>query len=829
MNKILSLIGLLVLLLIPSALQAQMFDPVDWSFEVKERDSGKVDLLLTADIDEGWHVYSMNLPGDEGPLPTVFEFEKSKSYSLDGEVQEEEYVTEYDPNFGMDLNYFKDEATWTQTIDRLVAEQFQVKGSLNFMVCNEERCLPPEDVSFTFDIPAGKVGDNPKSANQESEGLTNSLNQGSSNDGNGSTGLLEPVKWEFDKKPMDGNKVKLVFTASIDDKWHLYSQDLESMDGPMPTAFSFEGAQSYKRVGSVEEPKPITKFDPVFEMEVSYFEKEVSFEQVVELTGKKKAEINGEVSYMSCDDERCIFPDPVPFSFTVEQAELTASSTESSSDGDKKTLWGVFIIAFFGGFAALLTPCVFPMIPLTVSFFTKQSKNRAKGVTNAILYGLSIIAIYTLLGFGVTKIFGADALNALSTNVWFNLIFFALLVIFAISFFGAFEIQLPTSWVNKMDRRADQGGLLGIFFMAFTLSLVSFSCTGPIIGTLLVEAAYIGGNSGPLIGMFGFSLALALPFALFAAFPGWLNSLPQSGGWLNSVKVFLGFLELALAFKFLSNADLVVQAGILTREVFIAIWIAVFAALTMYLFGLIRLPHDSKIEKLSVGRSMLATFTLAFTLYLIPGLWGAPLNLISGFPPPMFYSESPNGLTVKVNNLPAQPSGSGGGDVQVASDHGSSATCPHNLNCFHDYETGLKYAKEVDKPVMLDFTGWACVNCRKMEERVWSDSRVLSVLRNDVVLISLYVDDKNELPEEEQKTVTIGDRKKDIETIGNKWSYFQASRFRSNSQPQYVLLDHQEDKLNEPIGYTPDIDKYLDWLNNGIEEFEERQSEMAQR
>ena len=455
------------------------------------------------------------------------------------------------------------------------------------------------------------------------------------------------------------------------------------------------------------------------------------------------------------------------------------------------------------------------MIPMTVSFFTKQSKTRSKGIANAITYGLFIIGIYTLLGFLVTIIFGADALNALSTNVIFNLAFFVILVVFGISFLGAFEITLPSSFVNKVDEKSDKGGLIGIFFMAFTLSLVSFSCTGPIIGTLLVEAAVNGGVAGPLVGMGGFSLALALPFGLFAAFPGWLNTLPKSGGWLNSVKVVLGFLEIGLAFKFLSNADLVVQGGYIQRELFIAIWIAVSAMITLYLLGFITMPHDSPMDRLSVPRSLLSLTFLMFTIYLIPGLWGAPLKVISGFPPPMFYSESPNGV------------GGGGGSMAHANsgtDHNipegaDPSHCPHNLNCFHDYDLGMEYAKKVNKPVMLDFTGWACVNCRKMEETVWSDQRVLEILNEDVVLISLYVDEKTKLPESEQYVSENTGKK--IKTIGNKWADFQIEHFQSNSQPQYVIINHEEIKaLNGTTAYDPDIEKYIQWLEEGVKAFE---------
>ncbi|MDQ8014753.1 MAG: cytochrome c biogenesis protein CcdA, partial [Flavobacterium nitrogenifigens] len=459
--------------------------------------------------------------------------------------------------------------------------------------------------------------------------------------------------------------------------------------------------------------------------------------------------------------------------------------------------------------AALLTPCVFPMIPMTVSFFTKQSKSRAKGIRNAIIYGFSIIAIYVILGLIVTKIFGADALNALSTDVWFNLIFFVILVIFATSFLGAFEIMLPNSWANKADQQADKGGLIGILFMALALAIVSFSCTGPIVGTLLVEAASNGGIA-PIVGMLGFSLALALPFMLFAMFPGWLNSLPKSGGWLNTVKVVLGFLELALAFKFLSNADLVLQLHFLEREVFIAIWIAIFGALTLYLFGKITLPHDSPTNHISVGRLYLGLLTFVFTMYLIPGLWGAPLKLISAFPPPPQYSESPFGV-----------GGSGNGAVSAESIKGmpeGAELGPHGIMVFHDYEDGLAYAKEINKPIMLDFTGYACVNCRKMENNVWSDPSVLPILKNDVVLISLYVDDKRELPKEEQFTTEAGDK---IITVGDKWTDFMISKYKTNTQPLYVITDLEGNNLNSKkptISYVS-TEEYLQWLKEGISNF----------
>ena len=445
------------------------------------------------------------------------------------------------------------------------------------------------------------------------------------------------------------------------------------------------------------------------------------------------------------------------------------------------------------------------MIPMTVSFFTKQSKNKSAGIRNAIFYGISIIVIYVLLGFLVTWIFGADALNALSTNVWFNVIFFILLVVFAASFLGAFEIMLPNSWANKVDSQADRGGVIGILFMALALAIVSFSCTGPIVGTLLVEAASKGGIA-PIIGMFGFSLALALPFMLFAMFPGWLHSLPKSGGWLNTVKVVLGFLELALAFKFLSNADLVLQLHWLEREVFLSIWIAIFGTLSLYLFGKITLPHDSPLSHISVGRLSLGLITLAFTVYMIPGLWGAPLKIINAFPPPLEYSESPFGVgagsSVEANILPD-----------------GAKSGPHRLVVFDDYEKGLAYAKSVNKPIMLDFTGHACVNCRKMENTVWSDKRVLQILRNEVVLISLYVDEDIDLPKNEQfVSKTTGS---EIVTVGDKWTDFMISKYKTNTQPLYVLTDLKGNSLNieQPSISFVSINEYENWLLEGISKF----------
>ena len=650
----------------------------------------------------------------------------------------------------------------------------------------------------------------------------------------GNSQILDPVKWTTKIEKKSETNYILTFNGIIENEWHMYSQ-FTPEGGPLPMEVIFENQKgNYKLIGKAKEGKTTTAYNDVFEVNETFFVKNAQIQQEIALTNPKIKTIEVALNYQVCK-QSCINLEK-KFSFdipsvtktevlpiqtdTTKKEEITSKPEEvqkavvsepkeiknTSKPETQKGLWTIFLIAFLSGFAALLTPCVFPMIPMTVSFFTKQSKTRAKGIENAIIYGISIISIYVILGLLVTWIFGADALNALSTNVWFNLIFFLLLIVFAVSFLGAFEIMLPNSWANKVDSQADRGGIIGILFMALALAIVSFSCTGPIVGTLLVEAASKGGIA-PIVGMFGFSLALALPFMLFAMFPGWLHSLPKSGGWLNTVKVVLGFLELALAFKFLSNADLVLQLHLLEREVFLTIWIAVFGTLAFYLFGKITLPHDSPMAHISVGRLSLGLLVLSFTIYMIPGLWGAPLKLINAFPPPMEYSESPLGFGGSGNHSPTAilPDGAKLG--------------PHQIVVFDDYDKGLAYAKTVNKPIMLDFTGFACVNCRKMENNVWSDKRVLSILKNDIVLISLYVDDKRELPKNEQFiSKTTGS---EIETIGDKWTDFMITKYKTNTQPLYVLTDLAGNSLNETtptISYT-NIEEYESWLKIGISKF----------
>ena len=647
--------------------------------------------------------------------------------------------------------------------------------------------------------------------------------------------IKNPLEWEGSIKKISDTDYEISLTGYIDDKWHVYSQhtpeDLENGLGPIPLFIDFKKLdEDYTLDGPLEESETHREFSETWGFDEIFFTEIAVLTQKVKLNNPDIKVIKSILYYQVCIDVCLNEEFYVVFDLAANKVEFIdnyddwdayaskekektqveeTKKEDDSSSSESKGLWAIFFISFLSGFAALLTPCVFPMIPLTVSFFTKQSKNRAAGIKNAIMYGVFIVIIYVLLGSVIVGVFGADSLNALSTNVWFNVIFFLLLVVFAVSFLGAFEITLPQSWSNKVDSQADRGGIIGIFFMALALAIVSFSCTGPIVGTLLVESASKGGIA-PIIGMFGFSLAIALPFALFAMFPGWMNSLPKSGGWLNTVKVFLGFLELALAFKFLSNADLVLQLHWMEREIFLAIWIAVFGTLALYLFGKIKLPHDGNENHISVGRLSLGLLVLAFTIYLIPGIWGAPLKLISGFPPPLNYSEAPYGVGYTKLS-------SGGGVASEGTMPDGSELGPHDIIAFNDYETGLAYAKKVNKPILIDFTGYACVNCRKMEERVWASPHILGILNKDIVLISLYVDDKRMLPKSEQYTSeTTGKR---IRSIGNKWSDFQIKNYQANAQPYYVLMSLEEENLNPPIGYTPDIEEYKTWLVEGIGNF----------
>ena len=636
----------------------------------------------------------------------------------------------------------------------------------------------------------------------------------------------EPVTWNVKFEKLSDTEAEISFVGQIERGWHVYSTDLGD-GGPISATFNVDKIVGAKADGTLKPVgKEVSAFDKMFSMQVRYFEKRAQFVQKLTLEGGPY-EVTGYLEYGACNDENCLPPTPVEFSFkgevaavanattpatpveetsAAEVAETPAPANESIS-GDLWTpvidklqsfgttevptdisLWAIFIAGFLGGFVALFTPCVWPIIPMTVSFFLNRNKNdKAKGIRDAWTYGASIVVIYVTLGLAITLIFGASALNALSTNAVFNLLFCLMLVVFAASFFGAFEITLPSKWSNAVDSKAEATtGLLSIFLMAFTLALVSFSCTGHIIGFLLVELGTSGSILAPTIGMLGFAIALALPFTLFALFPTWLKSMPKSGGWMNVIKVTLGFIELAFALKFLSVADLAYGWRILDRETFLAIWIALFALLALYLLGKIKFPHDDDDTKIGVPRFFLALASLSFAIYMVPGLWGAPLKAISAFSPPMSTQD----FNLYTNEVHAQ---------------------------FDDYDLGMAYARQHGKPVMLDFTGYGCVNCRKMELAVWTDNRVSDLINNDYVLITLYVDNKTPLPAP-MKVVENG-KERTLRTVGDKWSYLQRVKFGANAQPFYVLIDNDGQPLNKSYSYDEDIPAYIDFLETGLENY----------
>ncbi len=654
--------------------------------------------------------------------------------------------------------------------------------------------------------------------------------------------MQDPVHFKTEWKSISANEAEIIFSATIDPGWHVYSTDLGD-GGPTQATINIDKISGATLDGKLKPgSNEIKKMDPIFEMEVKFFEKTAKFTQKVKLTGGKYS-VSGYLEYGACNDENCLPPTSVDFTFSGEvPAQAKAADTKEKEAPKKEeapveavakadtavealaaadstvaetTLQGttnywtpviselssygegtneeshswiyIFFTGLIGGLLALFTPCVWPIIPMTVSFFLKRTKDKKKGIRDAWTYGASIVVIYVTLGLAITLIFGASALNALSTNAIFNILFCLMLVVFAASFFGAFEITLPSKWSNAVDSKAEATtGLLSIFLMAFTLSLVSFSCTGPIIGFLLVEVSTSGSVVAPAIGMLGFAIALALPFTLFAMFPSWLKSMPKSGGWMNVIKVSLGFLELAFALKFLSVADLAYGWRILDRETFLALWIVIFGLLGMYLLGKIKFPHDDDNTKVGVGRFFLALFSLAFAVYMIPGLWGAPLKAVSAFAPPMQTQD----FNLYKNEVHAK---------------------------FNDFDAGMEYARQNHKPVMIDFTGYGCVNCRKMELAVWTDPQISQIMNDDYVLITLYVDEKTNLPEPIK--ITENGKERTLRTIGDKWSYLQRSKFGANAQPFYVLLDNEGKPLNSSYSYDEDIAKYKDFLQTGLKNY----------
>ena len=681
MRKILSI----CLLLIAVVAQAQIQEPVKFKSELKTLAAGEAEIVFTATIDKGWHVYSTDL-GDGGPISATFNVEKISGATVVGKLQPKgKEIASYDKLFEMNVRYFESTAQFVQKL-KLTGGDYKIEGFLEFGACNDENCLPPTQVEFNF------------------------------------SGKAEVAKGAAATTPAE--KV----TAPAEDT-KPETQPASQTETPADTASTgiiggADGPTDINVAGNIDLWKPV---------------------------------INDLQSY-----------------------------GETTSQEDMSWFY-IFITGFLGGLLALFTPCVWPIIPMTVSFFLKRSKDKKKGIRDAWTYGASIVVIYVTLGLAITLIFGASALNALSTNAVFNILFCLMLVVFAASFFGAFELTLPSKWSNAVDSKAEAtSGLLSIFLMAFTLSLVSFSCTGPIIGFLLVQVSTTGSVVAPAIGMLGFAIALALPFTLFALFPSWLKSLPKSGGWMNVIKVTLGFLELAFALKFLSVADLAYGWRILDRETFLALWIVLFALLGFYLLGKIKFPHDDDDTKVGVGRFFMALFSLAFAVYMVPGLWGAPLKAVSAFAPPMQTQD----FNLYNNEVHAK---------------------------FDDYDLGMEYARQHGKPVMLDFTGYGCVNCRKMELAVWTDSKVSDIINNDYVLITLYVDNKTPLTSPVK--VTENGRERTLRTVGDKWSYLQRVKFGANAQPFYVLIDNEGRPLNKSYSYDEDIPKYIEFLQTGLENY----------
>lgn len=682
--------------------------------------------------------------------------------------------------------------------------------------------------------------------------------------------ILDPVKWTYSVEKISEKEYYLVFNAKIDDGYHLYSQFVKD-GGPLPTAFEYADIKGFELIGkALEIPAPKSSFEEAFQMDVLFFDKKETFKQRIKILSDKKINIAGEISYMVCNDETCV-PLYKDFSFSivpdnssevienitdtgsaiamvdtlVTQNNDTVASADSlntvvvstAAEEESRSIWSVILEAILWGFAALITPCVFPMIPMTVSFFMKGSENKVRGRFQASVYGISIVALYTIpiaviiliTYFVGGKTVTADIFNWLSTHWIPNVIFFIIFIIFALSFLGMFEIVIPSRFVNKADSKADKGGVLGAFFMALTLVLVSFSCTGPLVGSVLVKSAQ-GEVFEPIFAMLAFSIAFAIPFTLFAFFPGWLQKLPKSGGWLNSVKVVLGFIEIALGLKFLSVADQTYHWGILDREVYLAIWIVVFTLMGIYLLGKLKLAHDSDMPHLKVPRLMLAIIVFSFVVYMIPGMFGAPLKFLSGYMPPQ------QTLDFDLQRMIRENSGSGGATISVENElcekpkYSDFLHLPHSLQGYFDYEQALKCAKEKGKPIFIDFTGHGCVNCREMEANVWSDIRVLKKLQNDFIVVALYVDDKTTLDESEWITSAYDGKVK--KSIGKKYADFQISNFNMNAQPYYVLLDNKGEMMDadhiknnllvKPKAYDLNVDNFIKFLDDGLAEFNKR-------
>ena len=831
----------ILLMYCASTLTAQLENPVSWSFSQKQISDTEVDLIFSADIEEGWTVYSQFLGEDATPWPTTLVYESQTGVELIGKSVESGKRKEgMDPIFQEHVIKFLAGEPYVITQRIQVAGDWKAAGFLEFMTCDDTKCLPPTPVDFNFIGSAGAVV--AKNTSSERPALATSATISKEESQVQPKDIDEPVKWTYNlEKTSEPNHYELQLTADIADGWQIYSYFIED-GGPLPTYVDFETTDGFEQVGDpVENGYKKEGLDKIFDMNVIKFlsGKPYTHIQTFRTTdGATKGSVY--LTYMSCDDAKCIpFDEEIVLdtenlgaykaSANVANANLTAINGNEidqirpaiietykepigdCGQGDNQesdSLISVFIIGFIGGLFAILLPCIFPMIPITVSYFMKDTKR--KGWVNGLIYGLSIIVIFVGIGLLITALLGPEALNRLSTNWIANTIFFLIFVAFAISFFGYYEITLPSSWSTKSDSAADKGGLLGTFFMAATLAIVSFSCTGPIIGSALVQVASQGNYWGPASVMLGFSTALALPFGLFAAFPTWLNSLPRSGSWMTSVKVVLGFLELALALKFLSVADMTEHWGFLKYELFLFLWIVIFLAMAAYLMGWIRFPHDSKLKKRSLPRLGFATLATVTAIYLALGFrvdsvtntYDTP-GLTSGIAPPAtynFFLDTPE----------ISP--------ELKAKYPSISKCANNITCFKDYFEGLAFAKETNRPVLLDYTGYGCVNCRKTEEHIWVDEGVRNLLNDEFVLISLYVDDRAQLDEE----LVSKSRQVRIRNVGNKWSDFQIVNFEQNSQPLYVLMTPDEQVMASPRGYREGIQQYTDYLECGLDVFEKK-------
>lgn len=825
---------LLAALLFSVAAFAQIRNTTSWTFDASAKEvkvGDEIDLIFKVKVIDKWYIYSSDLAEDVGPLPTEISFENNGSFEVIGELVPINPKKKFDDIWEADVTYFEKEGEFRQKI-KVLSSNLRIIGMLDFQTCTDidGQCIPGDK---EFDLDFIKVAGE---ATEQTETITPSeappsiVSAKPRNSLLSSPGQLQKTtSWTFDasqKELKTGDEVELLFKVKVNEDWYIYSSDVAEDAGPIATEITFEENGTFEIVGDLIPVNPKEKFDDTFQSDVTYFDKQGEFRQKVRILNSNY-KISGTLDFQTCSDvtKLCILGEQdFDISFlkvsgeTVEATALADDYSHLLEQDDGGSLWGFFLAAFVFGLAGLLTPCVFPMIPMTVAFFTNSSQSRAQAKMKAISYGLSIIFIYILVGLVFTSFFGVGLANDLATGAVANIIFFAVFVIFAVSFFGYFEINIPTGFVNRMDKKVEKGGLAGVFFMAFTLVLVSFSCTGPIVGTVLIQS-FQGAVIKPVVGMLGFSLAFAIPFTVFAFFPGLLKDLPKSGGWLNSVKVVLGFIELALGFKFLSVADQAYHWNLLDREVYIAIWFVIAICLGLYLLGVIRFPHDSKSQKRKPLAIAVAVLSLAFAGYLFQGFNEAPLNGLAGYLPPAksadFSFQVALGLQEPSEKVEVSPEGFDG-KVKYA----DLLELPHDLKGFFDYKQAVAYAKEVNKPLFIDFTGHGCVNCRKMEQYVWSDKQVLKRMREDYVVVALYVDEKTTLPESEWYTSEFDGKVK--KTIGKQNFDFQINAFEGNAQPYYVLLDNNEQPLVKPKSYDASVESFIEFLDEAKKEFDRR-------